>query len=126
MNGYEDTECEKYFTPPDKPSTAREAVLTLLKSPPIKLRNKENPVGEVNLEKLADQILSLIEPKVLSNGQHLIQVSVTRKEMLAMPKEVRHQILERQSVEFNISHPEYYKTDDELDEQAMKDIKMMD
>ncbi len=27
MNGYEDTECEKYFTPPEKPSTAnREAV----------------------------------------------------------------------------------------------------
>ena len=58
MNGYEDTECEKYFTPPDdKPSTAnREAVLGILK--PLE-------IFKVDIDKYADQILSLIEPKGL-------------------------------------------------------------
>ena len=64
--------------------------------------------------------------KVSEDGHHLIQVSVTRQEMLAMPKEVRYQILKRQSFEFNISYPEYYKTDNELDEQALKDKGMME
>jgi len=62
--------------------------------------------------------------KYTKDGQQLIPVEVTRKEMLSMPKEVRHEILSRQSVEFNISHPEYYKNDAELDEQGLQDKGM--
>ncbi len=37
----------------------RGKILTALKTPPIKNRSKKNPVGEVNLEKLADYLLAL-------------------------------------------------------------------
>lgn len=49
----------------------REELLGLLKSPPIKLRNKVNPVGEVNLDKLADQILSLIAPLIQEERERI-------------------------------------------------------
>lgn len=75
---------------------------------------------------MADSLIKASELKVLGDGQHLLPVLVTRKEMLAMPLEVRRAILSRQSIEFNISHPEYYRSDEELDERAMQDKGMME
>ena len=42
----------------DRPEREKD-ILNLLKYPPKKLRSKENPVGEVNLEKLAGLISAL-------------------------------------------------------------------
>ena len=44
----------------------REQTLALLKSPPIKLRGKPNPAGEVNLERLSDLIHNLYKEWLLS------------------------------------------------------------
>ena len=62
----------------------------------------------------------------MMDREQLISVQVTRKEMLAIPIEIRRKILSRQVVSFQISHPEYFFTDEELDKRAMLDKEMME
>ena len=66
----------------------KEQVAEILKTPPIKLRGKPHPAGEVDLEKLAELIINLLKAavdKLTVIGQDpvaIVQLQHTKKQLL--------------------------------------------
>ena len=95
MNGYEETEGEKYFTPPDNHSTAnREAVATLamkfhtIERTFAKMTYETSPINTswedlsesfrlLYLQDATSFMLSLIQPKVLSDEERIEIINST-------------------------------------------------